>query len=202
VTWRAVAFAVTLAACGHGLSRARPPAGGAGSPSADPGVAPDAPARPSDPAIYADPEGRFTVRFGAPPSVEVKREPLGVGEIVTTTASLSSDARLLMAMKLVMTEVARYDCAKGLAGMRDHTLAKMGCAPTSEKAVELRGRPGREVAFACTKRPMKGAMTIVCDDAALMTRQEVHAYEIIVAYAESSFDEAEARAFLASFDLR
>lgn len=160
------------------------------------------PLRSSDPAVYVDPGGEFLVRFGVQPKVEQKREPLGAGEMVTTTASLSSDTRLLLVMRLEMTEVARYDCQKGMDGMRDHTLSNMGCTKTEEKRLEIRGRASREVLFSCTKRPMKGLMQLVCDDARLASTQKVRAYEIIAAYTERFFDEADARAFVQSFDLR
>lgn len=190
-----VVAAVLFVACANVRAPAAPPPGPPRAISAPSAAA-------ADPATYQDPEGLFTVRLGGRAEVQVHREPLGAGEIVTTTASTSSDARLAMAMKLVISEVAAYDCAKGLAGMRDHTLANMGCSPTAENPTELRGRPGREILFTCTKRPMRGAMTIYCDDAQLLTSHRVTAYEVVAAYADSAWDEADARAILTSFTLR
>ncbi len=188
--------ALLLVACGSS-PRASTPATPSGAPSSG-----SEPVANAEPGTYQDPDGVFQVKLGAQPDVDVKREPLGAGEIVTTTLSTSTDTRLAMAMKLVMSEVAAYDCAKGLAGMRDHTLANMGCTPTAEKAVELKGRPGREVLFSCTKRPMRGAMAIYCDDGALASQKRVTNYEVIAAYQERAYDEADAKALLASFQLR
>jgi hypothetical protein len=179
-------------------SRTAPPPAG---PDAPP-VTPTAALPTNEPGVYQDPEGLFTMRFGARPDVDVKREPLGAGEIVTTTLSVASDTRLAMTMKLEMSEVAAYDCQKGLDGMRDRTLGNMGCEPTQEKPLELRGHPGREVLFSCTKRPMRGAMAVYCDDTAVAAAHRVIAYEVIAAYADQAWDEADARIFLAGFSLR
>lgn len=192
----AAALAALLVACAPARTAAARPSGGE-SPSGS-----IATTRTTAPGVYEDPDGLFTMRFLARPEVDVKREPLGAGEIVTTTLSVASDARLTIAMKLVLSHVGAYDCAKGLTGMRDHTLANMGCAPTAERSVELRGHPGREVLFSCTRRPMRGAMAIYCDESALATSRRVTAYEVIAAYSEHAWDEAEARAVLSGFALR
>lgn len=152
---------------------------------------------------HRDAAGAFEARFPAPPSVQEIAPPQkspNEMKLTVTNAQLAEEARLLVATKVVMTEVESYDCDSGLNGMLKTALAGMGCSPSEETPHELQGLPGRDVSFTCQKRPMRGVMRIVCDVRNLAAHT-VTAYSLMAAYQNESWNAAEASRFLDGFSL-
>ncbi len=117
--------------------------------------------------------------------------------MITTSLSSVADDPLYMAVKVNLENIGTYDCQKGLDGMRDQTMKRVGCKVNDEKRIEVKGNPAREVAFTCTNR--KGVMLLACD-ASKAAAKRYTAYEV-VASGETMTDEI-ARRFLASFMLK
>lgn len=154
-------------------------------------------------ATHRDAAGAFEARFPAPPTLQEINPPRKSAadmQLVVTNAQNADDTRLLVATKVLMTDVSNYDCDAGLGGMVQSSLSGMGCTAGEVKPRELAGLPGREVTFTCDKRPMRGVMRIGCD-ARKKSERTVTAYSMMAAYKNESWNAEEAETFLSSFTL-
>ncbi len=152
---------------------------------------------------HRDSAGAFEARFPATPTVQEIKPPRSSPEemqLAVTNAQLAEETRLLVATKVVMTDVQKYDCESGLKGMVKTALAGMGCSASEETPREVQGLPGRDVSFTCQKRPMRGVMRIGCDVQKL-AEHSVTAYSLMAAYQNESWNAEEAARFLDSFAL-
>lgn len=165
-------------------------------PAASVSAAPTPPA-PDTSRVYEDPDGQFAIRFPLPFEVDRKSEALGGGTMLTTSLSTMNDDPLYMAVKVNLDNIAAYDCAKGLDGMRDETMRQVGCKITDEKRLEMKGNPSREITFTCPKR--RGVMLLACD-ATKSSIKRYTAYEIVAS--GSTMTDAIARQFTTSFTLK
>lgn len=159
-----------------------------------------------DPSLWMthrDAEGAFEAKFPGAPSIEHVEPPQKSPEdmrLSVTNATYADDFRLLVATKLVLTDVGRYECEGGLNGMVKSSLAGMGCAADEDVAKAFQGFPGREVTFSCSKRPMRGIMRVGCDASALASKR-VLAYSTMAAFQNEAWSADAARAFLDGFVL-
>ena len=152
---------------------------------------------------HRDAAGAFEARFPSPPALQQLDPPRKSDkdmQLVVTNAQVAEEARLLVATKVVMTDVAKYDCESGLKGMVETSLAGMGCTASEDTAREVQGLPGRQIHFTCQKRPMQGLMRIVCD-ARKIADHSVTAYSMMAAYKNDTFRPDEATMFLDGFRL-
>jgi len=188
-----VAFCLLAAACGSDAA-----------PGSDPlSSASVALAEPSQWVTHRDAKGAFQIKFPEAPLLEQndpqKKSPQDMA-LSVTNAKYADDFRLLVATKVELSDVGRYDCETGMAGMWKSSLTGMGCAAIDDQPHELRGLPGREVLFNCTKRPTRGVMWLGCDASALATHR-VTAFSLMAVYQNDAWNSEEARAFLDSFEL-
>ena len=152
---------------------------------------------------HRDAAGAFEARFPAPPTLQEINPPRKSPQemqLAVTNAQNAEDARLLVATKVLMTDVSNYDCDAGLTGMVQSSLTGMGCTAGEVEPRELGGLPGRTVSFTCEKRPMRGVMRIGCD-ARKISERIVTAYSMMAAYKNESWNAEEAETFLSSFML-
>lgn len=181
-------------------ARALPPVPSARAPTASS-------AAPQDGAVsagaYRDPDDAFDVTFPGAPHVQQEDEPIAgsAGELRSTFLTWSTDTRLLMVGKLRLLRIERYDCTRGLTGMRDLTLRNMGCSATAETPTTLGGRPALDVEFACQKRPYRGRMRVACDASGVGTRHEAMAYSVMAMEQTARWNDEAARAFVDGFHL-
>jgi hypothetical protein len=183
---------VFLVGCDQGGLTPRTPRTPPPTASAAPVVAP-----PAKPRTYDDQDGQFSIQFPLPFEVERASGALGGGTMVTTSVSTSTDNPLYIALKVNLENITSYDCEKGLDGMRDQTMLKVGCTPTDEKRFEVKGNAAREVSFSCTKR--RGIMLLICD-ATKGAAKRYTVYEIAASGATMTDDVA--RQFTSSFTLK
>jgi hypothetical protein len=172
-------------------------------PSAPPPTAASTPPEAGGPTAYRDPDDAFDVTFPGAPRVQQEDEPIAgsAGELRSTFLTWSTDSRLLMVGKLRLLRIERYDCTRGLTGMRDLTLRNMGCSATAEKPTTLGGRPALDVEFACQKRPYRGRMRVACDASGVGTRHEAMAYSVMAMEQTARWNDEAARAFVDGFHL-
>lgn len=189
-----------LPACGGSTQQATPrdlpPVPSAPSTAA-------ASASPPSPGVYRDPDDAFDVTFPGAPHVQQEDEPIAgsAGELRSTFLTWSTATRLLMVGKLRLLRIERYDCVRGLTGMRDLTLRNMGCAATAESPTTLGGRPALDVEFACQKRPYRGRMRVACDASGVGARHEAMAYSVMAMEQTAQWNDEAARAFVEGFHL-
>ncbi len=171
------------------------------APSAPPPAA--ASASPPSSGVYRDPDDAFDVTFPGAPRVQQEDEPIAgsAGELRSTFLTWSTGTRLLMVGKLRLLRIERYDCARGLSGMRDLTLRNMGCTATTESPTTLGGRSALDVEFACQKRPYRGRMRVACDASGVGSRHEAMAYSVMAMERAAEWNDEAARAFVDGFHL-
>jgi hypothetical protein len=174
------------------------------APSADPATSASAALSDASQWVtHRDAKGAFQMKFPEAPLLEQNDPPRKSPEemaLSVTNAKYADDLRLLVATKVELSDVGRYDCQTGMAGMWKSSLAGMGCQAIDDQPHELRGLPGREVLFSCTKRPTRGVMWLGCDASALSSRR-VTAFSLLAVYQNTAWNSQEARAFLDSFEL-
>jgi hypothetical protein len=177
-----------LAACGSDPVSEAPPSASAAGPVW---------------VTHRDAAGAFEARFPSPPTLQELRPPRKSPKemvLAVTNAQVATETRLLVATKVLMTEVSNYDCEDGMTGMVQSSLTGMGCTASEEKPRELQGLVGREISFTCQRRPMRGIMLIGCD-ARKISDHTATAYSMIAAYQNELFDAEEASTFVNSFTL-
>ncbi len=150
---------------------------------------------------YVSPSGLYEAKFFGTPNVEKDEEAQTGGAMLATTSVTATDeARLFMINELELSKIVQYDCKTGLEGMVRKSLERMGCASEDDQPTTLAGKPGRDVRFACDKRPARGRMRVYCDVHAVATGH-VTAYSVMALYQNELWNPAEAAAFLDSFVL-
>jgi hypothetical protein len=182
------ASAPFLAACGTGAGSDPAPSASAVGPAW---------------VTHHDAAGAFEASFPGPPKldhVEPRRKSPQEARVSVENAQYVEETRLLVATKVVMTEVPTYDCAAGMAAMASSTMTGMGCTATDGVDVEVQGLPSRDFAFTCEKRPMQGRLRIICD-ARRVREHAVTAYSMLVAHREDVWNADEAKRFVESFAL-
>ena len=184
-------LALSIVGCGGpGLTpHGQTPTAGSATPTA---AAPTSTSR-----AFEDPEGQFSVRFPVPFESERTSEALAGGTMITLSLVTPGSDPLYMAVKVTLDDIAAYDCQKGLDGMRDETMARVGCKVDNERKYEIKGNPAREIVFTCTKR--HGVMLLACDPTKAATKHYT-AYEIVGS--GSQITEESARQFTGSFVLK
>lgn len=174
---------------------APPPSAASAPPSASSGALSEG---GPTPAPFRDPKGRFEVVLLGDPKVETTRPVVdGVAYVIDSFTS-AIDARMHQVIALTATDPPRHDCSLAIDGSLSR-LANMGCTSRSVVDRPLGSVLGREAAFDCVDGA-RGLTWVLCDPKRV--KKDVVGYQLVAIAKPGEWNEAIAKAFLASFALK